>query len=67
MDLINAACYIYPQICIVYALILSTYGNTFYAIYIRIADLHRGYGSRISAYGNVHFVCKVVVKTIWIY
>ena len=54
MDLINAACYIYPQICIVYALILSTYGNTFYAICIRIADLHRGYRSRISAYGNVH-------------
>ena len=35
-------------------LFLSAYGNTFYAICIRIADLHRGYGSRISAYGNVH-------------
>ena len=35
-------------------LCLSTYGNTFYAICIRIADLHRGYVSWISANGNVH-------------
>ena len=39
-------------------LFLSEYGNTFYAICIRIADLHRRYGSRISAYGNVHLLAK---------
>ena len=39
-----------------YATHISTNGNTLYAI--RIADLHRGYGSRISAYGNVHLLSK---------
>ena len=43
-----------PKSALFKHLCLSAYGNTFYAIWIRIADLHRGYGSRISAYGNAH-------------